>query len=561
MKNIKEILQGKNKLDADPEVGLLRSSGLFDQEWYLAHNPDVANAKVDPTEHYLHYGGFEGRDPGPGFSSALYLDAYKDVKEGGINPLVHYVTRGRQAGYVIQNEDMVLIRSSGLFDQTWYLDNNPEVANAKVDPVFHYLYHGGFEGCDPGTNFSSKWYLDTYVDVKKAGINPLVHYVRYGKQEGRLAQPKQNEFANTLYSALLCEILEDAPNFFGSENWDEMRFGEHKQSFASKILIGINRLLKTNFVILPGKTVLPMEFGDIMNHLEGFAALYNLLADQDSKNVVVKLIAYRILGYQKVKLPFAYTWDRAEDKKLTRLLMKTDETIKIKFNDWDLHRYDFHSIGYPIEGFFYGPSDFMIKQYQYTKSSPSVLAQSGDVVIDGGACWGDTALYFANLIGENGKVYSFEFVPDNIDIMHRNLALNPLLASRVEIVPMALSDTSGEKLSYSANGPGTRITNGPQDMSFAETVTIDDFVERQSIDRVNFIKMDIEGAELSALRGAEKTLRKFRPKLAICLYHSLDDFTLIPEFLNKLDLSYIFYVDHFTIHQEETILFAYPVAK
>ncbi len=182
------------------DAALIRSSGLFDQTWYLAHNPDVANAKVDPVEHYLHHGSFEGRDPGPGFSSALYLDAYKDVKEGGINPLVHYLTRGRQAGYVIQNEDMVLIRSSGLFDQTWYLDNNPDVANAKVDPVFHYLYHGGFEGRDPSPKFSSALYLSYYEDAKQAGINPLVHYLRYGQEEGRITHTPKSEDLDLLQS-------------------------------------------------------------------------------------------------------------------------------------------------------------------------------------------------------------------------------------------------------------------------------------------------------------------------------------------------------------------------
>lgn len=362
------------------------------------------------------------------------------------------------------------------------------------------------------------------------------------------------------YSALMREFLEDVPNLFGSDNWDMLRFGEYKVPFVTKILVGINKLLKTKLAILPRKILLPTNFDNIINHLEGFATLYNLLADEDSKTTVVKVVAYHILGYQKVKLPFAFTRDNREYKKLTKSLIKSDETIKIQFNDLSLHHYDLHSLGYPVEGFF-NPSEFMIKQYQYTKSAFSILAQPGDVVIDGGACWGDTALYFANLVGERGKVYSFEFVPHNIEIMQINLALNPHLASGIEIVPMALSDTSGNKLSYSANGPGTRLTNMSQDLSFAETVTIDDFVEKKSIDRIDFIKMDIEGAELSALRGAEKTLRKFRPKLAICLYHSMDDFTLIPEFLKNLNLSYIFYVDHFSMHTEETVLFAYPDAN
>ena len=62
------------------DLWLLRSSGLFDKDWYLAKNPDVANAKVDPVSHYLHHGGFEGRDPGPNFSSKLTAPYKQDKK-------------------------------------------------------------------------------------------------------------------------------------------------------------------------------------------------------------------------------------------------------------------------------------------------------------------------------------------------------------------------------------------------------------------------------------------------------------------------------------------------
>jgi hypothetical protein len=68
--------------------------------------------------------------------------------------------------------------------------------------------------------------------------------------------------------------------------------------------------------------------------------------------------------------------------------------------------------------------------------------------------------------------------------------------------------------------------------------------------------MDIEGAELAALRGAERTLRRDRPRLAISLYHKPEDFYEIPEFLAGLGAGYRLYMDHYTIHEEETVLFA-----
>jgi hypothetical protein len=74
--------------------------------------------------------------------------------------------------------------------------------------------------------------------------------------------------------------------------------------------------------------------------------------------------------------------------------------------------------------------------------------------------------------------------------------------------------------------------------------------------KVDFIKMDIEGAELNALQGAEQSLRAFRPSLAISVYHRDDDWVTIPDYLDSLDLGYEFFLDHFTIYESETVLFA-----
>ena len=84
----------------------------------------------------------------------------------------------------------------------------------------------------------------------------------------------------------------------------------------------------------------------------------------------------------------------------------------------------------------------------------------------------------------------------------------------------------------------------------------DDFVKDNNIPRVDFIKMDIEGAEPFALNGAVETIKRFKPKLAIAIYHSMDDFVNIPEWITGLNLGYKLYLGHYTIHSEETILFA-----
>jgi len=89
--------------------------------------------------------------------------------------------------------DMRIIRRSGYFDAEWYLAKNPDVMHAGIDPARHYLLHGGFEGRDPGPDFSSHWYLMTNSDVRGASVNPLVHFLRFGQRERRFGKPGHDD--------------------------------------------------------------------------------------------------------------------------------------------------------------------------------------------------------------------------------------------------------------------------------------------------------------------------------------------------------------------------------
>ena len=88
-----------NKRAIKRQSDLIAASQWFDAKWYLAQYPDIAaDAKMsaNPARHYLLMGGFEGRNPGPGFDSAYYLAQNPDVVESGINPLVHYLKFGEK---------------------------------------------------------------------------------------------------------------------------------------------------------------------------------------------------------------------------------------------------------------------------------------------------------------------------------------------------------------------------------------------------------------------------------------------------------------------------------
>ena len=185
-------------------------------------------------------------------------------------------------------------------------------------------------------------------------------------------------------------------------------------------------------------------------------------------------------------------------------------------------------------------------------------------MIDAGCCWGETAMYFAHEVGPAGVVVAFEFIPSNLDVFRCTQDLNPHLKERVRLVESPIWQSSGRKLYYVDWGPGSRVTDDVDKypphavQGVVETVTIDETVDRLGLPRVDFIKMDIEGAELDALRGAEASIRRNRPKLAISLYHNPQDIETIPRYLAGLDLGYRFYLDHHTIHQNETVLFGVP---
>ena len=85
-----------------------------------------------------------------------------------------------------------LILQSGLFDENYYLAHNPDVTQTGIEPLDHFIRHGGFEARKPHPDFDPEYYLDHNPDVKEAGMNPLVHYLLYGKREGRQISPSSS---------------------------------------------------------------------------------------------------------------------------------------------------------------------------------------------------------------------------------------------------------------------------------------------------------------------------------------------------------------------------------
>jgi GT2 family glycosyltransferase/predicted nucleic acid-binding Zn-ribbon protein len=82
-----------------------------------------------------------------------------------------------------------IVEASGLFDEDFYLTQNPAVAESGVSPVSHFLGHGAQEGRDPNALFSISYYRSRYSEAAKPGVNPLLHYLESGRSKTHWPNP------------------------------------------------------------------------------------------------------------------------------------------------------------------------------------------------------------------------------------------------------------------------------------------------------------------------------------------------------------------------------------
>ena len=123
----------------DPDVTLISESGLFDPGYYAMQAPEVRQGGIDPIAHYLGYGAAEGLDPNPLFDGSFYLEQNPEVAESGENPLLHYL----RVGAAVRRDP------HPLFDTAFYLEQKPHVAALGVNPLVHFVTEGPTEAFDP----------------------------------------------------------------------------------------------------------------------------------------------------------------------------------------------------------------------------------------------------------------------------------------------------------------------------------------------------------------------------------------------------------------------------
>jgi FkbM family methyltransferase len=320
---------------------------------------------------------------------------------------------------------------------------------------------------------------------------------------------------------------------------------------------------------LPDPTGVGARLTDALDLLDRCGVIWNRLGDDASRELFLRFFAYDVLGPAHVRLqlePGPYR--RAVIGLSAGMLERASiaNGLQLPF-EWQFHLYNLASAGYPVR--VVGQplplaSTYLFSQYAYRETAAGGSPRPGEVAVDAGGCWGDTALWLAHEVGEHGRVHTFEPAPKNRELLARNLELNPQLAQRIHVWPHPLgSDANARVWIDDVLAAGAHVHDNAQGYGHGEKLelrgeTIDALVGCGAIERVDFLKVDVEGADVGVLAGAAETIRTQRPRLAVACYHRPDDLIRIPDLVASLGVPYRWYLQCSTMTRVDTVVFGVP---
>jgi FkbM family methyltransferase len=173
-----------------------------------------------------------------------------------------------------------------------------------------------------------------------------------------------------------------------------------------------------------------------------------------------------------------------------------------------------------------------------------------EVFVDGGGYDEETTVAFAARALRYQHIYYFEPMLRMMEVSKERL--KPL--SKIEYFQKGLYNHKGLMQFDGTGGSASRVVETGKDT--IEVVKLDDEVREP----VTFIKLDIEGAELYAIEGAENQIRSYTPAIAACVYHNQADFWRIPKRILEMNNNYKIYLRHYSEGILETVMFFIPTA-
>jgi FkbM family methyltransferase len=291
----------------------------------------------------------------------------------------------------------------------------------------------------------------------------------------------------------------------------------------------------------------------IENYESVFTAFMRL-SDDASRNLFVDVIRYRLAGHLHVRIRTHVHQLAVAALQFQQAFQATPSAIPTSGMFGGLVHIEgtWNGITYEVDTLKDSLKYLLLyRQYFFARDGVRIQPEPGDHVIDGGAFTGDSACVFSKAVGPSGRVYSFDPVQNHMDIIKTNIGRPGY--ENVTLFGYGLSDRSVEAppIRLGEYQPGWRV-----DDSLVPLFRIDDLVIDRRIEHIDFIKMDIEGSEMAALRGAVSSICRFKPKLAISVYHKPNDLFEVANFIHDLNLGYRLYFDHYTIWDEESVLYA-----
>lgn len=283
---------------------------------------------------------------------------------------------------------------------------------------------------------------------------------------------------------------------------------------------------------------------------------WSRLADQPSRELYVDLIRYRLAGHLHVRIRNKVHELQAECERFQAAMTQSPSVERLggMFGEIVHHEGVWGGESYQIDtvpgGMEYA---LVLGQYYFARDGIRIAPEQGDHVIDAGAFTGDSSVIFSKSVGATGRVYAFDPVENHLRICRLNFASQG--CENIVLLPYAIGarGVDAPTVTVDEYAPGYRASSSEIPIPMRR---IDDLVIDRRIERIDFLKMDVEGSEMAGLRGAESSIRRFRPKLAISIYHKPDDIFDIVNWVHDLDIGYELFVDHYTIHEEETVLYA-----
>ena len=192
---------------------------------------------------------------------------------------------------------------------------------------------------------------------------------------------------------------------------------------------------------------------------------------------------------------------------------------------------------------------WIYENYFYSDCCP----KEGQTVIDIGGYYGESAIWFADLVGKSGHVFTFEMNKNNIEKLKNNISTNHM-HKYIDVCEYALWDKK-EIIYFFDEGPETGVDIMQGDNSM-QAIPLDDWNEQKKLGEIDYIKIDVEGGEMHVLMGARKIIERYKPSFAICVYHNFWDVYNIIMYLKKIAPEYKIYLDQKVPFPMDTVLFA-----